>query len=32
MKGGEKYEGDFRHGVKDGRGRYKNIDGSVYEG
>ena len=32
MKNGAKYEGNFKHGVKDGQGKYKNIDGSIYEG
>ena len=30
MNDGAKYEGEFKRGVKDGRGKY--IDGSVYDG
>ena len=32
MNDGAKYEGEFKRGVKDGRGKYTFIDGSVYDG
>ena len=32
MKNGTEFEGDFVKGVKEGKGKFKWIDGSSYEG